>query len=219
MKEINLSLLMKLAWHFRISDDDWSRFMRAKFINKVGDHCCGTKGSSIWVGIRVFLLSPRTLDGLLCATRTSCPPASQKVPTNKSCYWKLPNDGEVKINSDGLSRGNPRKGGVGFIIRDHNGTVLRTYSKGLGTVTSYMAECSALLQGLQDATSNGWLIAWSESDYAAAVEVFNNDNVPWQLKGNWEMVKTKIHQIRISSTWREVNFSSNQLANRGAKLL
>ncbi|KAF6158692.1 hypothetical protein GIB67_040206 [Kingdonia uniflora] len=33
------------------------------------------------------------------------------------------------------------------------------------------------------------------------------------------MVKTKIQQIRITSTWREVNFSSDKLANRGARLL
>ncbi|KAF6168172.1 hypothetical protein GIB67_011557 [Kingdonia uniflora] len=144
---------------------------------------------------------------------------SKKIQHIKSCYWKLPRVGEVKINSDDSSRGNPRKGGVGFIIRDHNGTVLRAHSKGLGDVTCYMAECSTLLQGLQDAASNRWLIAWPESDSTAAVKVFNNDNVPWQLKGDWEMVKTKIQQIRITSTWREVNFSSDQLANRGARLL
>ncbi|KAF6172483.1 hypothetical protein GIB67_006996 [Kingdonia uniflora] len=66
----------------------------------------------------------------------------------KSCFWKLPNIGEVKINSDGSSRGNPGKWGVRFIIRDHTGTFLRTCSQGLGNVTSYMAECSALSQGL-----------------------------------------------------------------------
>ncbi|KAF6156492.1 hypothetical protein GIB67_011293 [Kingdonia uniflora] len=101
---------------------------------------------------------------------------------------------------------------------NHTGTVLRTYSHGLGNVTGYMADCSALLQGLQDAASNGWLIAWSESDSVAAVEAFNNGNVPWQLKGDSKVVKTKMQQIRITSTWREVNFSSDELANKGARL-
>ncbi|KAF6150783.1 hypothetical protein GIB67_020866 [Kingdonia uniflora] len=110
-------------------------------------------------------------------------------------YWQ-----QVKINSDESSRGNPGKGSVGFIIRNHTRTVLRTYSHRVGNVTSYMAKCSALLQGLQDAASDGWEIAWSKSDSVAAVEAFNNNNVPWQLKGDWKVVKTKMQQIIIIST-------------------
>ncbi|KAF6154191.1 hypothetical protein GIB67_016443 [Kingdonia uniflora] len=96
----------------------------------------------------------------------------------KSYFWKIPNVGVVKINFVRSSRGNPEKGGAGFIIINHTGTFMRTYSYGLGNFTSYMAECSTLLQGLQDASYNGWLIAWSESDFVVGVEAFNNDNVP-----------------------------------------
>ncbi|KAF6161411.1 hypothetical protein GIB67_009290 [Kingdonia uniflora] len=118
----------------------------------------------------------------------------------KSYFWKHPNVGEVKINSDGSFRGNPGKESVGFIIRNHTGAVLRTYSQGLGNIISYMAECYALLQGLQDAASNGWLIAWSKSDSFTAVEAFNNDNVLWQLKGDLKVVKIKMQQTRITSS-------------------
>ncbi|KAF6164919.1 hypothetical protein GIB67_017122 [Kingdonia uniflora] len=94
----------------------------------------------------------------------------KKIPVIKSCYWEPPSAGEVRITSDGASRGNPGKGGTGFIIRNHLGAILRTFSVGMGTVTSFMAECNALVQGLQCAASNGWLVAWSESDSVAAVK-------------------------------------------------
>ncbi|KAF6142604.1 hypothetical protein GIB67_015090 [Kingdonia uniflora] len=49
---------------------------------------------------------------------------------------------------------------------------------GLGNVTSYMAECTALVQGLACAASNGWEITWLESDSSGAVKVFNNNLIP-----------------------------------------
>ncbi|KAF6171515.1 hypothetical protein GIB67_018039 [Kingdonia uniflora] len=102
----------------------------------------------------------------------------RKLQVIKSCFWDLVKEGEVKINSDGASRGNPFEGGTGFIIRDHVGKVLRTFFQGLGTATSYIEKCTALLQGLQKAASNRWLIAWSEADSVAAVEAFSNNKVP-----------------------------------------
>ncbi|KAF6172084.1 hypothetical protein GIB67_029502 [Kingdonia uniflora] len=181
LKEINLSLLMKLAWHFLNFDDHWIIFMRAKFINKAGDPCRGTKRSSIWVRIRWDLpfLSKNTgwiigngtnidlwrdtwcsykpLKYLIENTDIHSSQMQAKLSSIISNSRKLPRVGEVKINSDGSSRDNPGIGGVGFITRGHNGIVLRAYSKGQGNVTYYMAECSALLQGLQDAASNGSL--------------------------------------------------------------
>ncbi|KAF6144497.1 hypothetical protein GIB67_013141 [Kingdonia uniflora] len=52
LKEINQSLMMKLAWNFLNPKDEWAEFMRAKFITKSGNFSTITKGSSIWAGVR-----------------------------------------------------------------------------------------------------------------------------------------------------------------------
>ncbi|KAF6163796.1 hypothetical protein GIB67_016136 [Kingdonia uniflora] len=52
-------------------------------------------------------------------------------------------------------------------------------TKGLGMVTNYTAECQAIIHGVASTASNGWLIAWVESDSKATVEAFNSDNIPW----------------------------------------
>ncbi|KAF6168048.1 hypothetical protein GIB67_011433 [Kingdonia uniflora] len=52
LKEINQSLMMKLAWNFLNPKDEWAEFMPAKFITKSGNFSTITKGSSIWAGVR-----------------------------------------------------------------------------------------------------------------------------------------------------------------------
>ncbi|KAF6160818.1 hypothetical protein GIB67_036019 [Kingdonia uniflora] len=82
----------------------------------------------------------------------------KRSPSGLSCFWKLPEEGEVKINTDGASKGNSGKGGVGFIIRDNGRNVLRTMSIGMGIGTSFAAECTSIVKWVACTTSNGWLV-------------------------------------------------------------
>ncbi|KAF6173866.1 hypothetical protein GIB67_039817 [Kingdonia uniflora] len=143
---------------------------------------------------------------------------SCKHPMVKSCYWELPRIGEIKINTDGVAKGNPRKGGIGCIFRDCNGCVLGTLSKGLGLVTNFMAECEAIIHGVEHAASFGWLIAWIESDSTTAVEAFKTNNIPWILEVACENARRNMRHIRFSTNWREANFSAGALFNKGALL-
>ncbi|KAF6162880.1 hypothetical protein GIB67_021029 [Kingdonia uniflora] len=102
-----------------------------------------------------------------------------KVSSN---FWELPNHDEIKINTDGAARGNPGKGGIGCIFRDSEGKVLGSLVQGLGLVSNYTAECKTIIKGVKLAASNGWLIAWVESDSKSAVKAFNSDNIPWTLE-------------------------------------
>ncbi|KAF6146819.1 hypothetical protein GIB67_018472 [Kingdonia uniflora] len=52
LKDINRSLLIKLAWKFLEGHDDWAKFMRAKFTVRNGDLCAYYKGSSVWSGLK-----------------------------------------------------------------------------------------------------------------------------------------------------------------------
>ncbi|KAF6155540.1 hypothetical protein GIB67_004534 [Kingdonia uniflora] len=61
-----------------------------------------------------------------------------------------------------------------------------TLSKGIGLVTNFMAECKAIILGVEHAASFGWLIAGIESDSTTAVEAFEANNIPWILEAAWE---------------------------------
>ncbi|KAF6135428.1 hypothetical protein GIB67_027302 [Kingdonia uniflora] len=124
------------------------------------------------------------------------------IPWSDLKAKELPNHDEIKINTDGVARGNPRKGGIGCIFRDSECKVLGSLVQGLGLVTNYTAECKAIIKGVELAASNGWLIAWVESDSKYTVKAFNSDNIPWTLEAEWTNAKRAIQQIRISATWR-----------------
>ncbi|KAF6163127.1 hypothetical protein GIB67_024991 [Kingdonia uniflora] len=130
---------------------------------------------------------------------------SCKHPLVKSFFWELPRIREIKINTDGVAKGNPSKGGIGCIFRDCNGKVMGTLSKGLGLVTNFMAECKAIILRVEHAASFGWLIAWIESDSTTAVEAFKTNNIPWILKAAWENARRNMSHAR--STLPE-NFAS-----------
>ncbi|KAF6145345.1 hypothetical protein GIB67_016806 [Kingdonia uniflora] len=112
-----------------------------------------------------------------------------------SYFWELPNHDEIKINTDEAARGNPGKGGIGCIFRDNEGKVLGYLVQGLGLVTNYTAECKAIIKGVELAASNGWLIAWVESDSKSAMKAFNSDNIPWTLEAEWANAKRTMQQI------------------------
>ncbi|KAF6174510.1 hypothetical protein GIB67_004704 [Kingdonia uniflora] len=141
-----------------------------------------------------------------------------KHPLVKSCYWELPRIGEIKINTDGAAKGNPGKGGIGCIYRDCNGNVLGTLTKGLGLVSNFIAECEAIIHGVEYAASFGWLIAWIESDSTTAVEAFKTNNIPWTLVAAWENASRNMRNIQFSANWREANFSADALSKKGALL-
>ncbi|KAF6142491.1 hypothetical protein GIB67_039455 [Kingdonia uniflora] len=104
---------------------------------------------------------------------------------------------------------------IGVIIRNYKGDVLKTISFCLGIVTSFIAECKAIIMGVEGAASIGWRVAWIESDSSTAVSAFNSGNIPWSLSGEWHETKSKMREIRISSTWREADFSSGRGEARG----
>ncbi|KAF6148922.1 hypothetical protein GIB67_014293 [Kingdonia uniflora] len=137
---------------------------------------------------------------------------SCKHPMVKSCYWEHPRIGEIKINTDGATKGNPRKGGIGCIFRDCNGCVLGTLSKGLGLVANFMAECEAIIHGVEHTASFDWLIAWIESESTTVVEAFKTNNIPWILEAAWENARRNMRHIRFSANWHEANFSVDALS-------
>ena len=70
--------------------------------------------------------------------------------TNTSHAWSTPIEGAVKLNFDGHALGTPKKLGIGGLIRDHEGLVIKVYSKLVGDFAT-KTELATLLKGLEQA--------------------------------------------------------------------
>ncbi len=61
----------------------------------------------------------------------------------------------VHIYTDGGSRGNPGPAAIGLVIKDAQGTLLRSYGEYIGETTNNQAEYRALLKALELAVEMG----------------------------------------------------------------
>ena len=75
---------------------------------------------------------------------------SRRLLTNTSHAWSTPIEGAVKLNFDGHALGTPKKLGIGGLIRDHEGLVIKVYSKLVGDFATE-TELATLLKGLEQA--------------------------------------------------------------------
>ncbi|KAF6172162.1 hypothetical protein GIB67_003854 [Kingdonia uniflora] len=114
---------------------------------------------------------------------------ARKPSRVRSVYWSLPEQGEVKINIDRAALGNPGKGGEGGVFRASDGEVLGAISVGLPIVTTFIAECSAIIESIEHCSSMGWEIAWVEGDSMVSIQAFSNDAIPWVLDARWKILK------------------------------
>ncbi|KAF6146896.1 hypothetical protein GIB67_018549 [Kingdonia uniflora] len=149
----------------------WKPDLVGKFSVKGAFYVIRNKGQTSWwykflfrktIHPRISMWGWRLCHGKLPSDDNLQKKDPSRSTTAKSCFWELPEKDEVNINMDGAARGNPGKGGIGFIYRDYNGLVLCTLAKGLGLVTNFSAECKAIIQGIESTASFGWLIAWVE---------------------------------------------------------
>ncbi len=58
---------------------------------------------------------------------------------------------EFTVYIDGAAKGNPGKAGIGIIIYDQQGSVIKKVSEYIGIATNNVAEYLALIYGLQEA--------------------------------------------------------------------
>lgn len=124
----------------------------------------------------------------------------------------------VNIYVDGASRGNPGKAGAGAVILDSEGRVIKRLSRYLGIVTNNMAEYSALIMALTEATSIG----------ADEVRVYaDSELVVKQINGHYKVKSPDLlplyskalsllkgfKSFKISHIYREKNKEADRLAN------
>lgn len=126
-----------------------------------------------------------------------------------------------KAHVDGAARGNPGPAGIGIVLEDPQGNVVKEIGEPLGRTTNNVAEYSALIRALEEAIVLGCrnLALFTDSELMAH-----------QLNGKYAVKAThllplfqrarllagKFDRITITHVRRELNKRADALSNIGA---
>jgi ribonuclease HI len=136
--------------------------------------------------------------------------------------WKLPPSGSLKLNFDGAVKGNPGRTGLGGVIRDSKGNIIRLYVGSLGNSTNNAAEFGALETGLEILSREGMTNAIVEGDSALVINTvrkLQNGTRIGKIQRHWRLAyllkKIQEHlRTGITVELRWVRRSTNGLADR-----
>ncbi|XP_026378793.1 uncharacterized protein LOC113273259 [Papaver somniferum] len=143
---------------------------------------------------------------------------NSKFQMIKECYWLPPDLNFTMVFRDGSSFGNPGNVDFWVIVRDHDCQVLDTLTGGIGIASNFIAELYAVICALELEIEWGKQKVIIVSDSKSVVNVFNQKEVPWFIRGRWKKVVRKLSIIKYLHCYREVNFSADGIAKKGASL-
>ena len=108
---------------------------------------------------------------------------------------------ELKIYIDGASRGNPGPAGIGVVVEDLAGKVIRRCREYVGEGTNNVAEYKALIKALEIAgeLKGKYLTIYSDSDL-----IVNQVNEIYRVK-NENLRKLCKEAIRLKNNFKRVN--------------
>jgi ribonuclease HI len=123
------------------------------------------------------------------------------------------------IYADGAARGNPGPAGIGVVIEDERGRVLKEVSQFIGRKTNNQAEYMALIQGLEAA---------AEVQADAVLVRLDSELLVHQLKGEYKVKSPLLKPLKnqaqvllarykvvgIEHVERQYNRAADRLANR-----
>ncbi|KAJ4717451.1 Ribonuclease H [Melia azedarach] len=142
-----------------------------------------------------------------------------RAPRITQVLWLLPIYPFIKVNTDGLSKGNPGEAACGGVFRDHSGKFLGAYAVSLGHNTSFYAEIMAIIYAINQAAQRGWKFIWLESDSQAALSCLLDHSYkpPWCIYNEWINCHFLLSQIPFycSHIFREGNQVADSMANVG----
>ncbi|NLM04267.1 MAG: ribonuclease HI family protein [Clostridiales bacterium] len=126
---------------------------------------------------------------------------------------------EAIIYTDGGSRGNPGEAGIGIVIKDKDGNILKEVSQYIGVQTNNVAEYKALSRGLEIALDMGIKKIKCKLD---------SELVTKQIKGEYKVKNERMipmynmvmplinefEEFHIEHIKREYNKEADALANK-----
>ncbi|XP_026416690.1 uncharacterized protein LOC113312151 [Papaver somniferum] len=136
----------------------------------------------------------------------------------KEVFFRLPQMDQSLICCDGAAKGNPGAAGIGFISRTSNGSCLGAGSGGLGITTNYIVEVMALVAAGEWAVSKHRMNVCFSLDSMAVIMEFSSGKIPWIVKNRWSKVINSLSIITFRHSYREVNFSADNLSKKGTNM-
>jgi len=101
------------------------------------------------------------------------------------------------IYTDGASRGNPRPAGIGIVICNESGKIIKEYEEYIGSATNNIAEYRALIKALELASS----FPVSEIDCCSDSELMVR-----QLNGAYRVKNEKLGKLFLQVREKEKRF-------------
>ncbi|XP_070055486.1 uncharacterized protein [Nicotiana tomentosiformis] len=132
--------------------------------------------------------------------------------------WNKPQEGWLKLNVDGCSKGNPGSSSRDGIIRDNVRFFVLAYAGYYGESSNNLAEAKAILHGLNLCISRGFWHIIMESDSQLMVNLINNKmKAPWQIKDIIDQIIELFSRgnFIFVHTYREGNVVAHYLVNLG----
>lgn len=132
----------------------------------------------------------------------------------------------IKVFTDGASRGNPGKSGIGIIIYDESDNILKTWNEYIGVTTNNQAEYKALLRSLDLA---GEIVEEKKLKLDRIDFYADSELMVRQLKGEYKVKDAKLlllynefraklskfgNRYTITHIDREHNKEADKLANQ-----
>ena len=126
---------------------------------------------------------------------------------------------EVKLYTDGGSRGNPGPSALGYVVKDTQDSVVRTGSQYLGITTNNQAEYQAVRAGLKECSlvTNNIVHVYLDSQLVA-----NQMNGIYKIKNRelWpihqsikQMCEQHFHKVTFTHIPRELNKEADAMVN------
>lgn len=132
---------------------------------------------------------------------------------------------KIKVYTDGASRGNPGESGIGIVIYDSTGAVLKTWNEYTGKSTNNQAEYLALIKSLdllkelKESTQIDLIEFYADSELMVKQLRLEYKVKDEGLKPLFKKFNTLINELKIpykiNHIERKLNKEADKLANMG----
>jgi ribonuclease HI len=104
---------------------------------------------------------------------------------------------QVKVFTDGASRGNPGKAGIGIVIKDNSDNILSTYKEFIGEESNNSAEYKALIKCIE-------ILKSLQYDYSIIQFFSDSELMVKQISGKYKIKNHNLIKLSLDF-WNSIN--------------
>jgi len=104
---------------------------------------------------------------------------------------------EIKVFTDGASRGNPGKSGIGIVIRDASDKILSTHKEFIGEESNNSAEYKALIKSID-------IIKSLKQNFSIIQFFSDSELIVRQISGKYKIKNQNLIKLSLDF-WKSIN--------------